>query len=335
MRRTPEEWWREEKAALARGFRVIGGVDEAGRGPLAGPVVAACVVLPFGCGLPGVRDSKTLSPDQRQRAYDRILERAQAIGVGMAHAEAIDRMNVLRAGHEAMRQAVASCAILPDVALLDGLPVHPFPVPQIALVKGDSRSISVAAASIVAKVVRDRYMVEQHALWPQYGFDSHKGYSTPEHLARLREHGPCPLHRRSFAPVAEAAGLVLLPLETDRRAETGASGEQVVAAHLQALGWRILAQRFRTQGGEVDLVAEEGGTLVFVEVKARRSRSHGQPAESVDARKRARIVLAAHAWMAEHRALDRPCRFDVAEVRFQPDGAAALNLLRGAFFAGE
>ncbi len=183
-------------------------MDEAGRGPLAGPVVAACVALPADFPLDGIRDSKTLSPAQRERAFARILADALAVGIGQADAEEIDALNILRATHLAMRRAVEALApaLALSLVLVDGLAVPPLPCSaQRALVRGDSLSASIAAASIVAKVTRDRLMCEADLLYPQFGFAGHKGYGAPSHLAALRAHGPCPLHRRSFAPVREAA----------------------------------------------------------------------------------------------------------------------------------
>jgi ribonuclease HII len=339
------DWWKEERAARERGFRLIVGIDEAGRGPLAGPVVAACVALPFEADLPGLRDSKTLTAAQRERAYQAILARAEAVGVGVVDVETIDALNILGATHQAMRRALQALPIRPDVALIDGLPVQPFPVPQIALVKGDARSASVAAASIVAKVTRDRLMLEYDAAYPQYGFASHKGYPTPEHLALLEKFGPSPIHRRSFAPVmrllqagserslfAAEAGE---PQEGDDRYGVGVSGETVAAAHLRRQGWEVLTTRYRCPDGEIDIVAREGQTLVFVEVKTRRSRAFGVPREAVSLRKRARITAAAQVYLAEHGLAETSCRFDVAEVLIGPDGLAKVNLIRNAFIAGE
>ncbi len=202
---TSPDLWRFERAARAQGHAVIAGLDEVGRGPLAGPVVAACVVLPDGFDLAGIRDSKKLSERQRERAYGRIMMDALAVGFGQVEADEIDRVNILQASREAMRIALRTLApdLTPTLALVDGLPVPQLPCPaQRAIVGGDGLSVSIAAASIVAKVTRDRLMVEYDARYPAYGFAGHKGYGAPKHLAALGEHGPCPLHRRSFSPVA-------------------------------------------------------------------------------------------------------------------------------------
>ena len=198
----------EERAARAAGYACVCGIDEAGRGPLAGPVVAAAVVLPPGLALPGLNDSKKLTARRREALYTQLREDERVlIGVGMAAAAEIDRLNILRATHEAMARAVAALPTAVDYCLIDGLPVPQFPLPQRALVKGDARCLSIAAASIVAKVTRDRLMQDLAQQYPGYGFEKHAGYGTAAHLAALRRLGPCPEHRRSFAPVAQ----LLLP----------------------------------------------------------------------------------------------------------------------------
>jgi ribonuclease HII len=186
------------------GVRSVAGVDEAGRGPLAGPVVAAAVVFKRPIELPGLDDSKRMRRAARERVYDLLLGSPD---VSVSHAvvgeEVIDRINILRASQEAMRRAVSALHPIPEHALIDGLPVHPFPMEQTAIVKGDGLSFSIAAASVIAKVTRDKIMAAYAIKFPQYGFDQHQGYATATHLAMLRAHGPCRIHRRSFAPVAQ------------------------------------------------------------------------------------------------------------------------------------
>jgi len=193
-----------EREFHERGVFPVAGVDEAGRGPLAGPVVVAAVILPLKFKRRGLDDSKKLTAAARNEHYARITNDPDVVWfVAMREAETIDRVNILRATHEAMREAVTSLLLPPRHALIDGLPVQPFPIPHTALVGGDGISLSIAAASVIAKVTRDHLMSRHAASWPEYGFDRHKGYATPEHLASLRQHGPCPLHRRSFEPVAQ------------------------------------------------------------------------------------------------------------------------------------
>lgn len=201
-------WLLEEQQALADGYTTIAGIDEAGRGALAGPVVAACVVLPLNLVPLGINDSKKLSLSERERCYHIVLSSALSVGIGTVDAKTIDSINILRATHQAMRLALQSLSpqITPDIALIDGLPVHPFPVAQRALVGGDAKSASIAAASVIAKVTRDRLMCNLAITYPQYGFDVHKGYGTSFHLNALTRFGPCPEHRRSYRPVAACAG---------------------------------------------------------------------------------------------------------------------------------
>ena len=183
------------------GYRYIAGLDEAGRGPLAGPVVAAAVILPRRCGLPGLNDSKQVGESERVRLFAEIVRRAAGVGIGAATEMEIDRLNILQATRLAMRRALQALPLQPDFLLLDALTLSGLSIPQRSIIKGDGLSCSIAAASIVAKVTRDRLMVEYHRWYPQYNFAEHKGYGTPEHLRLLRQHGPCPIHRCSFAPV--------------------------------------------------------------------------------------------------------------------------------------
>ena len=196
--------FRYEKKLRATGVVRIAGVDEAGRGALAGPVVAAVVVLPEKFRHRKLNDSKQLSPERRDEIYDQlILNSDLAWSVGIVDHLEIDRINILRASHEAMRIALSALSIPPEHVLIDGLPVFPFPFPQTAIIDGDCYSLTIAAASVIAKVTRDRIMRDFCAQFPEYCFDQHKGYSTELHLSRLHEFGPCPIHRRSFEPLAQ------------------------------------------------------------------------------------------------------------------------------------
>ena len=198
--------FRHERALRRAGVEIIAGIDEAGRGPLAGPVVAAAVVLPERFRHKSLTDSKQLSAAVREEIYAELTAEGRGItwAVSVAGHEEIDRINILRATHQAMRRAVTALALAPQHVLIDGLPVRPFPIPQTALVGGDGLSLSIAAASVIAKVTRDRIMQEMDALYPKYQFSQHKGYGTALHLAMLRVHGPCPIHRRTFLPVRQA-----------------------------------------------------------------------------------------------------------------------------------
>lgn len=189
----------------AAGCLYVAGVDEVGRGPLAGPVVTAAVIFPAGYINPDIRDSKKLSESKRIKLVDVIKENALCWHVDIGPVEEIDRINILQATWASMRRSVSALSPIPDAVLVDGSPVPGLHLRCTSIVKGDDKSVSIAAASILAKVIRDQIMVDAHATYPVYGFDSHKGYPSPSHLKALREHGPCPLHRRSYAPVAQAA----------------------------------------------------------------------------------------------------------------------------------
>ena len=199
-----------ERGQYAAGITRLAGVDEAGRGPLAGPVVAAAAVLPrqwevdgLPNGLLRLNDSKQLTQKIREQLFEAIrAEPGIHFGVGIIHAEEIDRINILQATYRAMNAALAQLAPDAEHALVDGRPVPTLAVPQTAIVKGDAKSFTIAAASILAKVTRDRLMLQYGKEWPEYGFAAHKGYGTAAHLAALAQHGPCPIHRRSFAPVS-------------------------------------------------------------------------------------------------------------------------------------
>lgn len=193
-----------ENDLRSQGYRCIAGLDEVGRGPLAGPVCAAAAILPPDFHHPVLNDSKKLSERQRENLYDELTgNEAITWCCVMVEVEEIDRINILQASREAMRRAFRGLKVAADAALIDGLQVPDFPVHQRAIVKGDSISYSIAAASVIAKVTRDRLMVKLADKYPPYGFARHKGYPTPLHLAALEQHGPCPIHRRSFAPVAQ------------------------------------------------------------------------------------------------------------------------------------
>jgi ribonuclease HII len=195
--------WAFEHEARKDGYFQIAGVDEAGRGPLAGPVVSAAVVLPESFDVVGVNDSKKLSPKKRTALFPRIKAAAHAVGVGIVEAPVIDRINILQATLQSMAMAVADLAVPPDYLLVDGIFEISTPLPQRTITKGDSRSISIAAASIIAKVTRDRLMAEYDDLYPQYGFAKHKGYPTQAHKEAVRQFGCSPIHRKSFKGVKE------------------------------------------------------------------------------------------------------------------------------------
>lgn len=192
-----------EEMARQRGFQAVAGIDEAGRGPLAGPVVAAAVILPESFDLPGLNDSKQLSEKKRNQLFPLIHEQAVAVGIGVSRAGEIDRINILQATLLGMSRAVQRLPVAPDFLLVDGINPVPLGIEQKTLKKGDARSLSIAAASVVAKVVRDRIMLAYDRLFPEYGFSGHKGYGSRRHRQAVARHGPCVCHRRTFAGVRE------------------------------------------------------------------------------------------------------------------------------------
>jgi ribonuclease HII len=207
-----------ERLARKQGFLSIAGVDEAGRGPLAGPVVAAAVILPEAHMIPGVNDSKKLSESMRNRLYDRIMSEAVSVGVGISDSGTVDRVNILQATLRAMESAVGSLALHPDCLLIDGISKTSLMITQRTIKKGDSLSQSIAAASIIAKVTRDRMMKEYDREYPGYGFADHKGYGAASHLAAIAALGPCPIHRLTFRGVREHV--------VNQEEETGVQGNR-------------------------------------------------------------------------------------------------------------
>ncbi len=200
------------------GVSLIAGVDEAGRGPLAGPVVAAAVILREGCRIERVRDSKKVPQKEREKLFREIMENSLDWGIGLVDAGEIDRINILQATRRAMLSAITSLSVSPDLVITDAVTIPRLTCRQIPLIKGDARSASIAASSIVAKVVRDRIMDLYHSIFPWYGFGSHRGYGTKAHLDTIKRYGPCPIHRKSFR------GVMDLPLPLVERKPGGCNG---------------------------------------------------------------------------------------------------------------
>lgn len=179
-------------------YTYVCGIDEVGRGPLAGPVVAGAVILPKDCDILYINDSKQLSEKKREELYDIIMEKAVGVAVGYASVERIDEINILQATFEAMREAISKLPVSPDILLNDAVTIPQVTIPQVPIIKGDAKSISIGAASIIAKVTRDRLMVEYDSVFPEYGFASNKGYGSAAHIEAIKKIGPCPIHRRTF-----------------------------------------------------------------------------------------------------------------------------------------
>ena len=308
-----------ERRLRAQGIWPVAGLDEAGRGSIAGPVTAGAVVLPADvrdCRQAPIRDSKRLTPAQRERALRYIESIALAVGVGHCSAGEIDEIGIVPATRVAMRRALESLSLEPAYLLLDAFPLPGVATPQLAIVRGDATCMSIAAASIAAKVARDRHMAEQDERHPGYGFARHKGYGTSEHVRNLEGLGPSPIHRRTFAPLKLT--LALGP-ETPRKG-LGKTGEELARRRLVAEGRAVLGVNCRTRSGEIDLVTEKDGVVAFVEVRAKRGTAFGSPEESLTRRKLARMVRCAHEFLAERGWEHRPWRIDVVAVEMDRSG---------------
>ncbi|MDR0434875.1 MAG: ribonuclease HII [Gracilibacteraceae bacterium] len=308
-----------EELLWRQGYAAVAGVDEAGRGPLAGPVVAAACVLPPDYDLSGLNDSKKLSAARRERLNGEIRANAAAWAIGRAEAAEIDAINILQATKLAMTRALAALSPPPDFVLLDGRDRLTLTVPQRALIGGDGICASIAAASILAKVERDGYMAELHRLYPRYGFDRHKGYGVKAHLQALAAYGPCREHRRSFAPVRRAAAGTLLAGAAANESKTlGELGEIMAADYLRAAGLSILERNYRTRGGEIDIIAQDGETLAFIEVKTRLSGRSGRAAENLTLSKLKKMELAALFYLKARKYKEWPSmRFDAVTVEWR------------------
>ncbi len=321
MLRTEAQLWSE-------GISWVAGVDEAGRGPLAGPVVAAAVILHPGSDLPGVDDSKRLSPERRERLFPTILSEARFVGVGVVQHGEIDSRNIRQAAFLAMRKALRRLPQKPEVVLVDGEAIPGLRTRQRGIPHGDRLCLSIAAASVVAKVVRDRIMVVLDRKYPGYGFARHKGYGTAEHGMAIARLGLCPIHRRTFCSGALEAGSTEPHADAspvDERHEFGREGERAAVRYLEARGYRVLDTNYRWQRAEIDIIAREEDHLVFIEVKARKDDGFGSPEGAVDRRKQEQIAKVAAHYVQKHGLEDVDCRFDVLALREIP-GSAGLSV---------
>lgn len=282
------------------------GVDEAGRGPLAGDVYAAAVILPEHCSIEGLNDSKKLTSKKREILYRQIREQALSYCVATATAEEIDRLNILQATFLAMRRAVEGLHIRPRLVLVDGNRNPGLDVHTRLVVKGDATSASIAAASILAKVERDRYMELMALEYPQYQFDKHKGYGTALHYQMLDQFGPSPIHRQSFLKTYR-------PGRANIAQVRGKCGEDAVARELVRQGYTLLGRNVSCTYGEIDLIAQKDAILAFVEVKTRKEHSLASGREAVGKAKQQKLLRCGYLYWREHAPGLQP-RFDVAEV---------------------
>lgn len=295
-----------------QGYGYVAGLDEVGRGCLAGPAAAGAVILPRNPSqevFALARDSKQLSAAQREEAYEVITGSALSYAVGWATPAEIDKIGIAAGVRRAMRRALAKLNPPATYLLIDAIPLPSSDLPQKSIIRGDSKSLSIAAASIVAKVERDRYMVSLAKRYQSYGFEAHKGYGTRRHLDSIAELGPCHAHRMSFAPVRREAHRI----QPQSPGAIGRWAESFTAAALEERGMRIVGRNFGTRFGEVDLIAADGETLCFVEVRARKSSAFGAASETVTASKARRVIAASQEYLQQN-ARWRDWRIDVATV---------------------
>ncbi len=295
-----------------QGYVRVAGLDEVGRGCLAGPAAAGAVILPANPSqevFALARDSKQLSAAQREEAYEAITRSALSYAVGWVTPAEIDQIGIAAGVRRAMRRALAKLNPPATYLLIDAFPLPSSGLPQKSIIRGDSKSLSIASASIVAKVERDRYMVSLAKRYQSYGFEAHKGYGTRRHLDSIAELGPCHAHRMSFAPVKQEAHRI----QPQSPGAIGRWAESFVATALEERGMKIVGRNFRTRFGEVDLIAADGGTLCFIEVRARKSSGFGAASETVTASKARRVIAASQEYLQQN-ARWRNWRIDVAAV---------------------
>lgn len=309
---------------MRRQYGDICGVDEAGRGPLAGPVVCAAVVLPPHARFDALTDSKKLSEKQRERLFNEIVAQATAHKIVVVGNDTIDRVNILAATMQGMKAAINALKT-PAAAFVDGNRVPDADIPCVAVVKGDATSASIAAASVLAKVTRDRIMTDYDIVYPEYGFAQHKGYPTKAHYDAVRAYGLIEIHRKTFFKKNP---------EILQTADIGKQGEQAAQAYLAQNGYAIVARNYKTRTGEVDIVADKGGFRVFVEVKTRARGSLVPGVYSVDRRKQQRILSAAQALLQEQPTELQP-RLDYIEVVHEDGGFSVTDHIENAFDAQE
>jgi ribonuclease HII len=330
----------EERALQSQGYHAVAGLDEAGRGAWAGPLVAGAVILPLDStslarDLAGIRDSKRLTHRRRAHFHERIGQRAVALGAGVVSSALLDELGVVVATRLAMRRALDGLAVPADYLLIDGFPLSYKELPHTGIVGGDDLCFSIAAASIVAKVTRDRMMVALDRVYPGYGFAQHKGYGTPQHREMLYGLDPCSIHRLSYAPMRFMVEGKRQEKEEDKmedgRRELGRLGERMAARHLETQGYVICETNYRCASGEIDIVTLDGDCLAFVEVRTRRSKKFGSPEESITAAKKQKLTEVAQTYLQEHESLPLDWRIDVVSIQLSPRGKLQhLKLIKNA-----
>ena len=295
-------------------MEIIAGVDEVGRGPLAGPVLAAAIILPDDHTIEGLRDSKKLSKLQREKLFPIIQEQALGIGIGLVDVKTIDEINIREATLKAMQIALGNLPIKPDKALIDGHPLKNQIIPNEGIVGGDDLIDSIKAASIIAKVTRDKMMADYGRIFPEYGFEKHNGYGTEFHMKALDEHGATPIHRRSFKPVMHQMPTLTWLSEQKR---IGWMGEKLAALYLKGKGLEILEMnRNCPPHGEIDIIARDDDEIVFVEVKTAFKTNPDLLDEKVDKDKLKKISHAIYQYQKETEQID-DIRIDCISVILQ------------------
>ena len=304
----------------------IAGVDEAGRGPLAGPVVAGAVVLQKNHGIEGLGDSKKLTAKRREAAFVQIMEKAEDVGIGIVSSKEIDRTNILAATHKAMKMALGKLNPKPKRALIDGHPLKTQMIPNKGIIDGDAKIESIMAASIAAKVTRDKIMEQYHIIFPDYGFAKHKGYGTKLHMEALVQKKACPIHRKSFAPVK--ANLPTLKWLKEEK-KIGRLGERLSALSILKEGFEILEMN-RTCGhhGELDIIARKDDLLLFIEVKSATKEQMGGLSLKVDEKKQQKLQDAIHYYIQKENPEFKDIRLDVSTVLFGK-GKPKIEFFRG------
>ena len=292
-------------------MEIIAGVDEAGRGPLAGPVVASAVILPDNHSITGLNDSKKLSSKKRNILFEEIMNKSVGIGVGIIDEKTIDKINILNSTHKAMQTALNELKIKPDHALIDGFALPNHEIPNEGIIKGDEKIDIIQAASIIAKVTRDRIMDKYDIIFPEFGFSSHKGYGTKKHLDNLHEWKATPIHRKSFKPVGGNFPTISWYQKHHR---IGWIGEKLAALYLLKKSYEIISMNEHLAPyGELDLIVEKNGEIIFVEVKTISKKQLGTPELKVDDQKISKLEKSIDLYIMKNE-INLDIRLDVISV---------------------
>lgn len=322
-------WSVERELLSAQNGMIICGVDEAGRGPLAGPVYAAAVILPPEIIIEGLNDSKKLSEKKREKLFDIIISKSLSYGIASASETEIDEMNILNATFLAMNRAIGRLKIKPDIALIDGNRSKGIKYNNKCIVGGDGKSASIAAASILAKVSRDRYMRELGKIYPEYYFEKHKGYGTKLHYEKIKEFGVSKVHRKTFLKKCTDRGESAIV----SKKLLGRWGEEKAVDFLRKNKYSILGVNYYTRFGEIDIIAENKKYVIFIEVKLRINNNFGEAREFVNYRKQEKIKKCAQLWLMSNET-EKQIRFDVIEI-YAPESektkAPVINHILNAF----